>query len=102
MHEVGDARCRKQQAEDGVDEKTVAEPATFLTAPFDRSGQEDWQGQPAGQDVRRQFRVGNTVEDVNQAGPEGEQQQVLLCRREPGLRKIPSLLKNVAAKPVQA
>ena len=29
VHEVGDARCRKQQADDGVDEKTVAEPATF-------------------------------------------------------------------------
>ena len=41
VHEVGDARCREQQAEDGIYEKTVAEPAPFLTAPFDGRGQED-------------------------------------------------------------
>lgn len=89
VHEVGDARCRKQQAEDGIYEKTMAEPATFLTAPFDRSGQEDRQRQPAGQDIRRQFRVGNTVEDVNQAGPEGEQQQVPLMPQGTGLAENP-------------
>ena len=48
VHEVDDARCREQQAEDGVDEKTVAEPAPLVTTLFDGCGQEDRQGQPAG------------------------------------------------------
>lgn len=94
VHEVDDARCREQQAEDGVDEKTVAEPAPLVTTPFEGSGQEDRQRQPAGQDIRRQFRVGNAVEDVNQAGPEGEQQQVLFVPQGAGLAENPVLTEE--------
>lgn len=94
VHEVDDARCREQQAEDGVDEKTVAEPAPLVTTPFDGCGQEDRQGQPAGQDIRRQFRIGNAVEDVNQAGPEGKQQQVLFVPQGAGLAENPVLTEE--------
>lgn len=94
VHEIGDTRCCKEQAEDGVDEKTVAEPAAFLTAPFDGCGQEDRQRQPAGQDIRRQFRIGNAVEDVNQAGPKGEQQQVLFVPQGAGLAENPVLTEE--------
>lgn len=38
VHEIGDTRCCKEQAEDSIDGETVAEPAAFLTAPFERSG----------------------------------------------------------------
>ena len=94
VHEVDDARCREQQAEEGVDEKTVAEPAPLVTTPFDGCGQEDRQRQPAGQDIRRQFRIGNAIEDVNQAGPEGKQQQVLFVLQGAGLAENPVLTEE--------
>ena len=41
VHEVDDAGCRKQEAEQGVDEKTVAQPGFFAAAPFQRGGDQD-------------------------------------------------------------
>ena len=37
VHEVDDAGCRKEEAEQGVDKETVAEPRFFAAAPFQGS-----------------------------------------------------------------
>ena len=41
VHEVDDAGCRKEEAEQGVDKKTVTEPRFFTAAPFQGGCQKD-------------------------------------------------------------
>ena len=80
-HDIGNTRNGKEQAEYAVYQEGMAEPAADVAAPFQRGCYEDGQGQPAGHDIRRQFRIRNTVEEINQASPQGQEAQGLLFLR---------------------